>query len=103
MDDKKYFTFRNESTGKDVWPFDEPQYLLLNIAVGGDWGGQRGIDDTIWPQQLVVDYVRVFRHREATKQDARCPDTIAIFSRTGGAAGYDIHRLLARQLRAGLR
>ena len=61
VDDKKYFTFRNEGAGNDVWPFDEPQYLLLNIAIGGDWGGQRGIDDAIFPQKLVVDYVRVYR------------------------------------------
>jgi beta-glucanase (GH16 family) len=60
VDDKKYFTFRNEGTGKDVWPFDEPQYLLLNIAIGGDWGGQKGTDDAIFPQRLQVDYVRVF-------------------------------------------
>jgi hypothetical protein len=34
-----------------VRPFDEPQYLLLNIAIGGDWGGQKGIDDAIFPQR----------------------------------------------------
>jgi beta-glucanase (GH16 family) len=61
VDDRKYFTFQKEGDAKDVWPFDEPQYLLLNIAVGGDWGGQKGIDDAIFPQKLVVDYVRVYR------------------------------------------
>ena len=35
----------------------------MNIAIGGDWGGQKGIDDSIFPQRLVVDYVRVFRLR----------------------------------------
>jgi glycerophosphoryl diester phosphodiesterase/beta-glucanase (GH16 family) len=43
------------------WPFDEPHYLLLNIAVGGFWGGAKGIDDSIWPQSMQVDYVRVWR------------------------------------------
>ena len=33
------------------WPYDLPQYLLLNIAVGGYWGGQEGIDDTIFPRR----------------------------------------------------
>lgn len=42
-------------------PSDLPQYLLLNIAVGGSWGGQEGIDDTIFPQKMYVDYVRVYQ------------------------------------------
>jgi len=67
VDEKKYFTFQNESAGKEVWPFDEPQYLLLNIAIGGEWGGQHGIDDSIFPQRLVVDYVRVFRLKSSSK------------------------------------
>ena len=33
----------------------------MNIAVGGNWGGKFGVDDTIFPQQLVVDYVRVYQ------------------------------------------
>jgi len=63
VDDRKYFTFQKENDGNDVWPFDEPQYLLMNIAIGGDWGGQRGIDDAIFPQKLMVDYVRIFQRR----------------------------------------
>ena len=68
VDDKKYFTFRNEGTGKECWPFDEPQYLLLNIAIGGDWGGQKGIDDAIFPQKMIVDYVRVYRSKTSDSQ-----------------------------------
>ena len=61
VDDRRYFIYANEGTGKDAWPFDEPQYLLLNIAIGGTWGGQRGIDDAIFPQKMLVDYVRVYQ------------------------------------------
>jgi beta-glucanase (GH16 family) len=61
LDDQKYFTFENEGTGNDVWPFDKPQYLILNLAIGGSWGGQKGIDDTIFPQEYCIDYVRVFK------------------------------------------
>jgi len=61
VDDRPYFKFRNEHTGKDAWPFDKPCYLLLNIAVGGNWGGQKGVDETIWPQKMEVDYVRVYQ------------------------------------------
>lgn len=61
VDEKKYFTFRNENTGNDVWPFDKPHYLILNTAVGGTWGGQQGIDDSIFPQRFYIDYVRVYQ------------------------------------------
>ena len=63
LDDEKYFTFKNEGTGSDVWPYDKPHYLILNAAIGGSWGGQKGVDDTIFPQQYYIDYVRVFKAR----------------------------------------
>lgn len=61
IDDKKYFTFEKEGDDNDVWPFDKPHYLLLNLAIGGGWGGQQGIDDSIFPQQYVIDYVRIYQ------------------------------------------
>ena len=63
FDDEKYFSFENEGTGNDVWPFDKPHYLILNAAIGGSWGGQKGIDDTIFPQKYYIDYVRVFKQK----------------------------------------
>jgi beta-glucanase (GH16 family) len=60
VDDQKYFTFVNEQTGVDAWPFDQPFYLILNLAIGGSWGGQKGIDDAIFPQRMEVDYVRIY-------------------------------------------
>ncbi|MBC8152962.1 MAG: glycoside hydrolase family 16 protein, partial [Bacteroidetes bacterium] len=42
------------------WPFDHKFHLLLNLAIGGNWGGTKGIDDSIFPQKLEVDYVRVY-------------------------------------------
>jgi beta-glucanase (GH16 family) len=59
-DGQVYFTFRNEGTGERTWPFDEPHFLILNLAIGGDWGGQQGVDDSLLPHRLVVDYVRVY-------------------------------------------
>lgn len=61
VDDKKYFTFKNEGTGNDVWPFDKPQYLIINLAIGGGWGGQKGVDDKIFPQKYYIDYVKVYK------------------------------------------
>ncbi|MGI6456431.1 MAG: glycoside hydrolase family 16 protein [bacterium] len=63
VDDQKYFTFRNENTGVEAWPFDQEFYLILNTAIGGTWGGQKGIDDSIFPQQYQIDYVRVYQQK----------------------------------------
>ncbi len=61
FDKEKYFTYENEKSGEEAWPFDKPQYLILNIAVGGSWGGQKGVDDSVFPQRMLVDYVRVYQ------------------------------------------
>jgi beta-glucanase (GH16 family) len=63
VDGEKYFTFRNEGTGSRTWPFDKPHYLLINLAIGGGWGGQKGIDDSIFPQRYLIDYVRIFQQQ----------------------------------------
>ncbi|RZM35964.1 MAG: glycoside hydrolase family 16 protein [Sphingomonas sp.] len=49
--------------GKAAWPFTRPYNVILNLAVGGDWGGQKGIDDGAFPQRMTVDYVRYWRSR----------------------------------------
>lgn len=67
VDDHKYFTFKNEETGSDVWPYDKEQYLILNLAIGGAWGGQKGIDDSIFPQRYLIDYVRVYQKEGVNK------------------------------------
>jgi licheninase len=66
VNDQHYFTFRNErlthaTTDYKQWPFDKPFHLILNIAVGGGWGGAQGVDQSIWPQQMEVDYVRIYQ------------------------------------------
>ena len=63
VDGRKYFTFENEHKTEAQWPFARPQYLKLNLAIGGAWGGQKGIDDSIFPQKFLVDYVRVYKQR----------------------------------------
>jgi beta-glucanase (GH16 family) len=61
VDGQKYFSFAREAGGPDVWPFDAPQYLILNLAIGGSWGGRQGVDESAFPAQYVIDYVRVYR------------------------------------------
>lgn len=62
MDDKLYHTVKRDP--KDDfkgWPFDQRFHLIMNIAVGGNWGGKEGVDENIWPQRMEVDYVRVYQ------------------------------------------
>ena len=63
IDSTLFFTYKNNKTGFSSWPFDQPFHLLLNVAVGGNWGGQKGIDDTIFPRTMAVDYVRVYQKK----------------------------------------
>lgn len=59
VDDHNYYQYLNPKSGVAMWPFDKPQYLLLNLAIGGNLGG--AVDDTIFPVQMEIDYVRVYQ------------------------------------------
>ena len=61
IDDQAMFEFKNEGKGFTVWPFDKRFHLLLNVAVGGNWGGAQGVDPGVFPQAMEVDYVRVYK------------------------------------------
>ena len=61
VDHKKFFSFANGKTGYKEWPFDKRFHLLMNIAVGGNWGGAKGVDDSSLPYEMQVDYVRVYQ------------------------------------------
>ena len=58
-DGKHVLTYENDAV--NPWPFDEPQYLILNLAMGGAWGGQKGVDESIYPSKFLIDYVRVYQ------------------------------------------
>ncbi len=79
VDDQPKLLFRKESDKQARWPFDAPQHLLLNIAVGGNWGGQKGIDAAAFPARMEVDYVRVYQ--------ARAPKTAAADAVNGSQSG----------------
>ena len=65
VDDGPKFLFKKESSKPARWPFDKPQHLLLNIAVGGTWGGREGIDAAAFPARMEVDYVRVYQPKKS--------------------------------------
>jgi beta-glucanase (GH16 family) len=60
IDDREFFTFKRQGVLWQEWPFNQPQHLLVNIAIGGNWGGQKGIDDSIFPISMELDYVRYY-------------------------------------------
>jgi beta-glucanase (GH16 family) len=61
MDSNQYFTATPASLpGGATWVFTQPQFFILNVAVGGDWPGNPD-GTTIFPQQMLVDYVRVYK------------------------------------------
>jgi beta-glucanase (GH16 family) len=62
VDKTKFLTFTNTGKGFAEWPFDKQFHLLLNVAVGGNWGAVKGVDETIMSSSMEVDYVRVFAH-----------------------------------------
>lgn len=61
VDQQKLLTYKNDGTGKSAWPFFTPFYPILNIAWGGGWGGVQGVDPTVLPATMEVDYLRVFQ------------------------------------------
>ena len=64
VDDEAYMQVRNDQPGgKGAWPFNVPFNLILNLAIGGDWAGAKGIDDESMPEQFEIDYVRVWQAR----------------------------------------
>ena len=64
IDNEKYFTFVNDQKSDFLtWPFDKPFYIILNIAIGGNWGGREGIDPLLNEAIMEVDYVRVYQKK----------------------------------------
>lgn len=62
FDDRAFMRVRNDRPGgKGAWPFSVPFRMILNLAIGGDWAGAKGIDDAALPQRMEVDYVRVWQ------------------------------------------
>ena len=49
--------------GAAAWPFTRPYQLILNLAIGGDWGRAKGVDDAALPQRMTVDYVRFWQQQ----------------------------------------
>ena len=61
VDGNKQLEYANRGLGRDDWPYDDPFYIILNLAWGGDWGGAQGVDESALPVEMMIDYVRVYQ------------------------------------------
>jgi beta-glucanase (GH16 family) len=60
VDDKLVYAFAPNTKNEDTWPYNQPFYFIINTAVGGNFGGH-DIDDAIFPQEFVIDYIKVYQ------------------------------------------
>ena len=96
VDGVEQYRFDKEPNGYTVWPFDQEFYLILNVAVGGTWGGSQGINDNVFPQKMEVDFVRVYEYVEiqneyALDADAAIGGTVSSTQPNGNiAAGTSV-------------
>ena len=64
VDGNVYFSFENDGAGNaGTWPFNHPFYIIMNVAFGGGWGGAEGVDYSVLPCEMEVDWVRVYQKK----------------------------------------
>ena len=61
INDKLIFSYLKNDQPWERWPFDEKFHFILNIAIGGNWGGMKGIDDTAFPTKMEIEHLRVYK------------------------------------------
>ena len=59
VDDVEIHHFKPKEKTEEIWPYDQPFFFILNTAVGGYFGGME-VDDSIFPQEYVIDYIKVY-------------------------------------------
>jgi len=60
IDDREVYMYQPQIKNENNWPFTQPFYIILNLAIGGNFGGPE-VDDTIFPQQFTIDYIKVYQ------------------------------------------
>ena len=60
VDDISVYTFQPTLKNNDIWPFNQPFYIIVNLAVGGNFGGPE-VDKKVFPQDFKIDYIKVYQ------------------------------------------
>jgi len=84
VDGNNFWTYTKGSGNWTAWPFDTNFHLILNIAIGGSWGGQQGIDPNLSSEKMLIDYVRVYRYVDLPTITYEVPSNILV----GGDATF---------------
>ena len=92
VDDQQGLVYRRNGADWQRWPFDRPFHLILNMAVGGSWGGAQGVDPSDFPATFEIDYVRVY-------QDASGPPNVTL-STADGRTSFEPGEEIDLQVRA---
>ena len=101
VDGIHYFTVTPANLGGNTWVFNQPQFFLLNVAVGGNWPGYPD-GTTIFPQKMLVDYVRVYTNVPVPPTPPSAPTGLSTspgsakvflnWNAASGATGYHVKR-----------
>ncbi len=60
FDDTRVYTYFVQTKNQNTWPFNKPFFLIINLAVGGNFGGPVA-SDLVFPRDYFIDYVRVYQ------------------------------------------
>ena len=60
VDNQLVYRFQPDNKTEAVWPYNQPFYFLVNMAIGGNFGGPE-VDDSIFPQEFKIDYIKVYQ------------------------------------------
>lgn len=60
VDEKLVYTFNPQLKNEDIWPFDKNFFIIINMAIGGNFGGPE-VDNSIFPQEFIIDYIKVYQ------------------------------------------
>ncbi|WP_284652000.1 glycoside hydrolase family 16 protein [Flavobacterium terrisoli] len=60
VDNQSVYKFSPDDKNENTWPFNQPFYFIINAAVGGNFGGH-DVDNSIFPQEYLIDYIRVYQ------------------------------------------
>jgi beta-glucanase (GH16 family) len=61
LDGKPVYTVKKTADTMDSWPYRDPFYIILNLAIGGDWGGAKGVDNSIFPVDFLIKDIKVYQ------------------------------------------
>jgi len=89
VDGNQYFQVTPATIGSNTWVFNQPFFLLLNVAVGGDWPGYPD-SSTQFPQSMKVDYIRVYDNGSTGSGSGTLPTGTSRIQSTGHNLCLDI-------------